>query len=94
MDISGSSDEEVNLNDSFDDDVKEYDYVFSDFFRLSLCILASQTESIVFPLSVVGYALIEYPRPSVKYFKYMMIYTEIVFFSSCKSSRGLLKVIQ
>jgi Piezo non-specific cation channel, R-Ras-binding domain len=37
-------------------------------------------ESIVFPLSVIGYSLIEYPRPPPKYFKHMLIYAEIIFF--------------
>ena len=36
-------------------------------------------ESIIFPLSVVGYSLIEYPRPPTKYFRYMLVYTETIF---------------
>lgn len=37
-------------------------------------------ESIIFPLSVIGYAILEYPRPPPEYFKYMLIYTEVIFF--------------
>ena len=37
-------------------------------------------ESLVFPLSILGYAMLEYPRPPMKFFRAMLIYTEIVFF--------------
>ena len=36
-------------------------------------------ESLIFPLSILCYALLAYPRPNPKYFKIMLIYTEIVF---------------
>lgn len=36
-------------------------------------------ESVVFPLSVLCYALLEYPRPSPNYFRIMLIYTEFIF---------------
>ena len=36
-------------------------------------------ESLIFPLSVLCYALLAYPRPNPKYFKIMLIYTEIIF---------------
>lgn len=35
-------------------------------------------ESVIFPLSVLGYALLENPRPPAKYWKCMLFYTEIV----------------
>lgn len=37
-------------------------------------------ESIVFPLSVLGYAMLENPRPSPKYWRIMLFYTQLVFF--------------
>ena len=37
-------------------------------------------ESVIFPLSVLCYGLLEYPRPSPNYFRIMLIYTEFVFF--------------
>lgn len=37
-------------------------------------------ESLVFPLSVCAYALLEYPRPPSQYFKFMLFYTLIIFF--------------
>jgi hypothetical protein len=37
-------------------------------------------ESIVFPLSVLGYAILENPRPSPKYWRIMLFYSQLVFF--------------
>jgi hypothetical protein len=37
-------------------------------------------ESVVFPLTVIGYAMLEYPRPPFKYFRFIMLYSELVFF--------------
>jgi Piezo non-specific cation channel, R-Ras-binding domain len=37
-------------------------------------------ESLVFPLSLLGYSLLEYPRPNFTFFRGMLVYTEIVFF--------------
>lgn len=37
-------------------------------------------ESIIFPLSVLGYAILENPRPSPKYWRIMLFYSQLVFF--------------
>ena len=37
-------------------------------------------ESVIFPLTVIGYAMLEYPRPPFKYFRFVMLYAELVFF--------------
>lgn len=37
-------------------------------------------ESVVFPLSALGFAMIDFPRPTAAYFKCMLWYAEIVFF--------------
>ena len=37
-------------------------------------------ESIVFPLSILCYAMLEYPRPKNIFFRIMLIYVEVVFF--------------
>ena len=36
--------------------------------------------SLVFPLSLFGYAMLEFPRPRMKYFRIMLIYTSCVLF--------------
>lgn len=97
-DSESNSDKEVNLNESYEPEVVEYNILWSDYPKLIIYIIASSTEaivflcfflnhynyasleSIIFPLSTIGYALIDYPRPNVKYFRYMMVYAEIVFF--------------
>lgn len=43
-------------------------------------LIYASLESLVFPVSVVGYAMLEYPRPPFKYFRFVMLYTEFVFF--------------
>jgi hypothetical protein len=48
------------------------------FFFLNHFYYAS-LESLVFPLSVLCYALLAYPRANPKYFRIMLIYTEVVF---------------
>lgn len=91
-----SGGEEVNLNESYEKEVIEYDFVWTHYPKLILYFLASQTEaivycvffinhfkyasleSVIYPLSVVGYALLEYPRAKSKYFQFMMIYTQFV----------------
>ncbi|CAG9318296.1 PIEZO2_5 [Blepharisma stoltei] len=37
-------------------------------------------ESLVYPISVCGYALLEYPRPPAQYFLIMQLYSEVIFF--------------
>lgn len=37
-------------------------------------------ESVIFPLTVIGYAMLEYPRPPFKYFRFIMLYSELIFF--------------
>lgn len=37
-------------------------------------------ESVVFPISVLGYALLENPRPPARYWKVMLLYSEAVIF--------------
>ena len=36
--------------------------------------------SLVFPLSLFGYAMLEFPRPRMKYFRIMLVYTSCVLF--------------
>ena len=43
-------------------------------------IVYASFESLFFPISVIGYAMLEYPRPPIRYFKYIMLYAELVFF--------------
>lgn len=43
-------------------------------------LIYASLESIIFPLSVLGYAMLEYPRPPFLYFRIMMIYAELIFF--------------
>ena len=50
-------------------------------------------ESLVFPLSLLGYAMLEYPRPRVRFFRIMLIYTEIVFFIKFTLQLEISKVI-
>ena len=50
------------------------------FFFLNHFYYAS-LESLVFPLSVLCYGLLAYPRPNPKFFKLMLIYTLFVFLS-------------
>ena len=39
-------------------------------------------ESLVFPISVLGYAMLEYPRPpGFSFFRVMLLYTQVVFFT-------------
>lgn len=35
-------------------------------------------ESLVFPMSLFGYAMLEFPRPRIKYFRIMLVYTSCV----------------
>ena len=95
-DSESESDQEVNLNESFEKEKIEYDFVWTLYPKLIFYFLASQTEALVFcsfflnhyyyaslesiilPLSVVGYAMLEYPRPRPKYFRIMMVYTQFV----------------
>ena len=37
-------------------------------------------ESLVFPLSILCYSMLEYPRPKVGFFRIMLFYAEVVFF--------------
>lgn len=37
-------------------------------------------ESIVFPLSVLGYAMLEYPRPRIQFFRFMLYYAGLIVF--------------
>ncbi|CAG9318174.1 PIEZO2_4 [Blepharisma stoltei] len=55
------------------------EYLVILFFFVNHFVYAS-LESAVFPLSVLGYAMLEYPRPPARYFRYMLLYTIIVFF--------------
>lgn len=91
-----SSGDEVNLNESYEKEAIEYDFIWTHYPKLILYYLASQTEaivycvfcinhfkyasleSVIYPLSVVGYALLEYPRVKAKYFQVMMIYTQFI----------------
>ena len=43
-------------------------------------LVYASLESVVFPLTVIGYAIMEYPRPPFKYFRFIMLYSELVFF--------------
>lgn len=36
--------------------------------------------SLVFPVSILAYALIEYPRPPKTFWKFILIYAELVIF--------------
>lgn len=49
------------------------------FFFVNHIVYAS-LESVLFPLSVLGYAVLEYPRPPARFFRYMLVYTQLVFF--------------
>ncbi|OMJ82306.1 hypothetical protein SteCoe_17020 [Stentor coeruleus] len=37
-------------------------------------------ESIVFPLSVLGYAMLEFPRPRIQFFRFMLYYAGLIVF--------------
>lgn len=37
-------------------------------------------ESIVFPISVLGYAMLEFPRPRIQFFRFMLYYSGLVMF--------------
>ena len=43
-------------------------------------IMYASMESLVFPISVLGYAMLEYPRPPFRYFHFLMLYAELIFF--------------
>ncbi|OMJ88807.1 hypothetical protein SteCoe_9194 [Stentor coeruleus] len=37
-------------------------------------------ESIIFPLSVLGYAMLEFPRPRIQFFRFMLYYVGLIVF--------------
>lgn len=41
-------------------------------------IINASLESAVYPLSIFAYSLLEYPRPSSSYFRFMLLYTQAV----------------
>ncbi|CAG9310076.1 PIEZO2_1 [Blepharisma stoltei] len=49
------------------------------FFFVNHIIYASM-ESVALPIFTIGYSMLEYPRPPAKYFRFMLLYTETVFF--------------
>ena len=83
--------DELEYEENYDPEVQDYffiivyaiasnpDYLVYLSFFLNHWFYAS-LESLVFPLSAMCYALIEYPRPPASYFKYMLIYAEVIFF--------------
>ena len=50
-----------------------FSFFFNHFMYASL-------ESLVFPLSILGYSMLQYPRPKINFFRIMLIYAEVVFF--------------
>ena len=89
VDLNQSS--ELTKKENYDPQAKDYfflilyaiasnpDYLVYLSFFLNHWFYAS-LESLLFPLSAMCYALIEYPRPPARYFKYMLIYAEVIFF--------------